>query len=221
MHRWVGFVLLLGACGEASPPVTVGSAPPAPVAAPVPSAPSADEVPLAIPAAGAAPVAAPSTTPVTPPTAEELSHLQVAAVPSAVPQAAVAGGTASAGAPAGAAWCCEYDGPLGKTQDLIDNPAACAARYAAYQPTFVSGAVCEPVCCRYARDAADVSRGYAFDTVAAGNCTLRGGSVVELDAGQRCQDPSRPSTPRMRPRPAPAPPPRVPPPAPSNPFRPK
>lgn len=108
------------------------------------------------------------------------------------------------GAAAGETWCCQYDGPLGKTQALIDNPGECASTYADHHPEFIAAPECAPVCCKYAKDPADLSAGFQWDTVAAGNCTMRKGTPVELDEGATCRDPDAPK-PVARPRTKPAP----------------
>ncbi|MCB9669447.1 MAG: hypothetical protein H6736_23395 [Alphaproteobacteria bacterium] len=118
-----------------------------------------------------------------------------------------------AGGAAGDTWCCQYDGPLGKTHDLIDNPAECAQKYADHNPEFISSAECAPVCCKYAKDPADLSKGFTWESVAAANCEMRKGTVESIADGATCRDPSIPA-PRastVRPAPPPAPPPPKPP----------
>ncbi len=100
------------------------------------------------------------------------------------------------------AWCCQYDGPLGKTLDLIDNPATCASRYADHNPQFINAPECEPVCCKYAKDPADLSQGFIWKTVAAGNCAMRKGTPVEAGS-DKCQAPgtTKPTSPKPQPAP--------------------
>lgn len=214
----------LGASAPPPPPVTASAAPtaaPAPiVAAPVPMvrAPqpvtAEEELLLAIPGGAGGPGG-------TPPGEGHPGAGGAPGGPGAAPATRGAGSSfTAAGGAADSAWCCQYDGPLGKTQDLIDNPAACATKYADHAPEFVTSPACVAVCCEYARDPADLSKGMVFSEVAAGNCDMRRGRIVELDDGASCRDPARPAPRRpapVRPAPAPAPPP----PPKYDPFRPK
>ena len=91
------------------------------------------------------------------------------------------------------AWCCEYEGPLGATQALIDNPKECTEKFGDKNAKFIKGDQCAPVCCKYATDEADLGKGYTYETVAAGNCTMRKGDAVDKDAegsdAKDCVDP--------------------------------
>lgn len=164
---------------------TGGDTPMAPAEIPAPATPAPPE--LARPAEPAAPEApAPPEAPDEP----------------AMPASAASGGAA------GDHWCCQYDGPLGKTHDLIDNPATCAEKYADHAPEFVSSPECAPVCCKYAKDPADLSEGYVFEEVASGNCDMRKGTLIELEEGATCRDPDKPRAPVTRKAIRPTPPPQ-------------
>lgn len=79
----------------------------------------------------------------------------------------------------------------------------------------MNGAQCAPVCCKYPKDAADLAKGYTTETVAAGNCTMRNGTVEETGCAVKPR-PAQPATPipskltrpGTRPAPGPAPAPR-------------
>ena len=111
---------------------------------------------------------------------------------------------AEGAAEAADASCCAYDGPLGETHALVDSEADCTSTYADNNPRMVAGPQCVPVCCTYPEDPADLSKGDAHARVAAGNCTLRKGTVV--DAGpDTCPEADAAPTPEPAARPRPKP----------------
>ncbi|MEZ4322502.1 MAG: hypothetical protein R3F61_33855 [Myxococcota bacterium] len=103
-------------------------------------------------------------------------------------------------------WCCEYDGPLGKTHALIDSPAECTEQFGSNGAEFVKGPQCEPECCKYAQDPADLGKGYLHEVVAKANCDMRKGERVEPSKDvcpSLLPEGTSEASPKPRPRPAP------------------
>lgn len=144
------------------------------------------------PAPPPAPAPAPPPAPEPPKDTDTDTDPDAAAAEDGTPGEAPAEGT-----PEGENWCCEYTGPLGTTQALLDNPKACTDQFGDKGGKFVQGNQCAAVCCKYAKDPADLAKGYETETVAAGNCTMRKGTIDETACA------ATPPRPRATPAPAP------------------
>lgn len=153
---------------------------------------------VAPPPPSPSPAPAPAPAPATDPAPTDGDEGAAADTDAEGTDAAAAGEASENGAAPGESWCCEYDGPLGRTQALLDSPKECTDEFGSQNAEFVKGDQCAPVCCKYAKDPADLGKGFNTETVAAGNCTMRKGTV-EPDA---CAAKPRPSGPRPTPQPS-------------------
>ncbi|MCB9676899.1 MAG: hypothetical protein H6737_17420 [Alphaproteobacteria bacterium] len=108
----------------------------------------------------------------------------------------------------GESWCCEYDGPLGKTHALLDSPKECTDKFGSNGAEFVKGPQCEAVCCKYAEDPADLGKGHLHEVVAKANCEMRKGETVEPTAevcAELMPEGAEDDKPAAKPRPRPPP----------------